>query len=329
MIEKYKYIENEKVKKLIIEIEALKIVFNQLDTLPNVEERIRRESLLKSAVFSARVEGNKLTYKNVHLQSSDKQQKSLARMEIGNLLKVYRLINNGRIPKTLTIQFIERLHKLSMEKITDNAGKFRGAPWAIFNTAGIAIYIAPPHFDLDILMKSFVKDITGFKGHPLVKAAIAQFVFEKIHPFADGNGRVGRLISAYILGQNNFGFRGLVSIEEYVDENRERYYYVLEPNKEMTRFIEFFLESIVSQATKMLNKLKEHPFENKEDTLLPRRREILQIVKEHSFCSFDFIRRRFLSINVKTLHYDLKKLQDSGFVIKVGSTRGSLYKGSE
>ena len=62
-----------------------------------------------------------------------------------------------------------------------------------------------------------------------------------------------------------------------------------------------------------------------EDYLLPRRQEILKTIGDHPFCSFDFISRRFSAVNPKTLHYDLKKLQEEGFVIKLGKTRGVLY----
>lgn len=57
-----------------------------------------------------------------------------------------------------------------------------------------------------------------------------------------------------------------------------------------------------------------------------RRREILNILKDHPYASFDLIKRRFLSVNPKTLHYDLKKLQEQKLVIKIGSTRGAVYQ---
>ncbi|OIP03444.1 hypothetical protein AUK18_02030 [Candidatus Beckwithbacteria bacterium CG2_30_44_31] len=62
-------------------------------------------------------------------------------------------------------------------------------------------------------------------------------------------------------------------------------------------------------------------------SLLPlRRREILNVLKDHPYASFDLIQRRFLSVNPKTLHYDLKKLQEQKLVIKIGSTRGAVYQ---
>ena len=69
--------------------------------------------------------------------------------------------------------------------------------------------------------------------------------------------------------------------------------------------------------------------ESKEDFLLLRRREILEIIKEHPYCSFDSISRRFPFTNQKTLHYDLRQLQIKGFIIKTGVTRGVRYKKRE
>lgn len=57
-----------------------------------------------------------------------------------------------------------------------------------------------------------------------------------------------------------------------------------------------------------------------------RHREIVNTIRDHPYSSFYFIRRRFFNINPKTLHYDLKKLQEQNLVIKVGATRGAVYQ---
>lgn len=62
------------------------------------------------------------------------------------------------------------------------------------------------------------------------------------------------------------------------------------------------------------------------DTLLPRRAEIYHIIKDHELVNFDMIRRRFMRINERTLRYDLKKLVETGLVIKLGVTKGVFYK---
>lgn len=64
----------------------------------------------------------------------------------------------------------------------------------------------------------------------------------------------------------------------------------------------------------------------REDLLLPRRFEVLQIIKDHQQVSFDFIKRRFLAVSERLLRYDLKKLKDAGFIKKRGVTKGAVYE---
>jgi|APSaa5957512622_1039677.scaffolds.fasta_scaffold10949_3 hypothetical protein len=88
--------------------------------------------------------------------------------------------------------------------------------------------------------------------------------------------------------------------------------------EEIGVFVEFILRNFLAQMS----------FDQSDpiNKLLPRRKEIYLMVKDHPLCSFDFIKRRFMAVNPKTLHYDIKKLQDEGLIVKVGKTRGSLYK---
>jgi Fic family protein len=323
---KFKYQETTEIKKLLIELEALKIVFEQVKSLPQFEENLRRESLLKSALFSARVEGNPLSLEKIKFASKDEKTTDIKKLEVFNLISAYKLVLGSKAPKKLDLGFIKKLHQITMENLSSNAGRFRTETWAIFNQAGIVIYLTPAPFRLPKLMPGYIQTSQKLKYEIPIKAAILQFLFEKIHPFADGNGRVGRLISAYIMKKGGYDFRGLVSMEEMIDKNRKEYYQVLEPSQDATLFVEFFLESFVEQAKLVLNKLSEKGEELPEDYLLPRRREILAMITDHPYSTFDFIYRRFPAVNIKTLHYDLGQLQKKGFIIKIGKTRGASYK---
>jgi len=316
----FNYRETDTIKKLLFEAEALKILFQSFKTLPHVEERIRRESLLKSSLYSARIEGNPAEYGNI--EDVDK----LHKLEIFNLLSAYKYIYSTRIQKRLTINLIKKIHSMVMKNISQMAGFYRNESWAIFNKEGSVVYLPPAHFKVPGLMDDLMSIYKKSIYHPFVRSAITQFLFEKIHPFADGNGRVGRLISTYILQSQGYGFRGLVPVEEIVDNKRHGYYETLEPNKDVTLFVEFMLESFIEQAKKTAEKLLNVNEEKPEDLLSPRRREIFEIIRDHPFSSFDLISRRFSKINIKTLHYDLKKLQEKGFIIKIGETRGVTYR---
>ncbi len=289
---------------LVIQIEALKLFFKKLETHQAIKKNILRNSLLKSARFSSKIEG------------------ADSKLEIDNLFKAYQYITLKKSPKEISLNFIKELHKIVLNNISSDSGQFRTEPCAIYNTAGVAIYLAPPAQKIHELLNNLIEEINNSQEHCLIKAAIFQFKFEKIHPFLDGNGRIGRLISYLILYKNGFSFNGYLSPEEYISKYREIYYDCLDSDKDYQPFVKFFLESILNQIKTTFNDLK-NP--NNLNHLLPRRREIYEIIKDHPNCSFDFINRRFTKINPKTLHYDLSRLQKENLIIKAGVSRGVTY----
>lgn len=317
---RYKLTKTDLINKSLLEIEAFKIIFNSQKLLPHVEENFRRESFLKSALYSARVEGNPSKINDI-----DSQDK-LHKLEIFNLVSAYKFIYSSKSPQKLSILFSKKLHKIVMKNISNQAGSFRTEPWAIYNQAGMVIFLAPAHFKVPELMSDLISDIQNLKENEFVRSAIFQFLFEKIHPFPDGNGRVGRLLSSFILNTSGYGFRGLIPIEEIVDNEREKYYDALEPSTDVTSFVEFYLEVFIKQAKNVLERINNYSNSfNKIDLLLPRRKEIINIIKDHPYCTADFLIRRFAKVNKKTLLYDLKKIVDGGFVNKIGKTRGVVY----
>ncbi|MBI4009436.1 Fic family protein, partial [Candidatus Roizmanbacteria bacterium] len=318
------YRKNGKIEKYLQEIEICKKLIDLLPQLPSLEENIRRKSLLRSSVFSARIEGNRLTVEDFHL-SSFINPKDRKKKEIFNILAALGWIYSSS-PQKLTQDLILKLHQMVMRELSPEAGHFRTEVSAIFNQAGVAIYITPPPNQISGLVHEFIR-FTTLSQHPgPITAALSHFAFEKIHPFMDGNGRVGRLLSTYILKNTNYHLRGLISLEEFFDNRKETYYDLLaQKSLDITDFVEFFLEGLVSQANKLLEDIKKSDRESPQDNLLPRRREILEIIKDHHVVSFDFIRRRFTQVASSTLHYDLSKLLKGGFIRKLGNTNGVLY----
>lgn len=309
----YRWTETPEIRQKLTEIEALKIVVKNYP--PNLEilENIRRHNLLKSAVYSARVE-------NIEAHIDDPQVHR--KLEIQNLLSAYRLTTTSA---KLNLEYIKKLHQKMLNHLSPSAGNFRTEPWAIYNQAGVAVYIAPLHIKIPELMSEYISYINSLNVPIPVISAIGQFIFEKIHPFADGNGRVGRLISTNILNSHNYDFSGLSVFEEYTDKHRELYYSALEPNKDMTEFIEYFLDSLINSVKNSLEDIKNKPITKFTNQLLPRRQEILNIIADHPLCSFDSLKRRFASVPVSSLHYDLQYLQKKNLIVKHGTSRGAVY----
>lgn len=317
-----KYFLTPKISEFLALIEASREVINSLQIPPEIEINIRRQSILKSSLFSARIEGNNLTLDDLQAQSSKDKKK----IEVFNILKGLNLIlSEGG--KNITLKQILQLHEIVMDNLSENLGRFRQEVTAIFNTAGIAIYMPPPPSQIQSLIEKLLKFVNSDKERFVpIKACLSHFIFEKIHPFIDGNGRVGRLLLQSILNKGGYGMRGMLSLEEYLDSHRALYYRSLENReKDVADFVEFMLEAISTTAQAAKNKIMQKRGFIASDFLLPRRAEILAIIKDHKLVNFDQIRRRFFAVNERTLRYDLKKLADSEFIMKLGTTKGVYY----
>ncbi len=312
---KYTWKITPEINKLVIELESIKLFYENQNINYTTVLNLRRNSLLKSAVYSARIEGFTDT---LHIPKKESQ----------NLLSAYNYIYSSKTPQKISTLFIKRLHSFVLKGISDRSGKFRDDTWAIFNQSGSVVYLAPAPIEIPLLLEEYLHLINSLSEHPAVKSAISQYIFEKIHPFPDGNGRVGRLLSAHMLHKSGYGFHGLIPFEEYIESHREEYYHSLETNLDCTEFIQYFLKALVNQLKNNASIFQNLSKPSPEHLLLPRRREILEIIRDHPRCSFDFLKRRFIKVKPKTLFYDLTQLQKHGFVDKLGSTRGALYKSS-
>lgn len=312
--------------ELLSKIEANRLFLSSLKTSPEIKEKIERQSLLKSSLYSARIEGNPLSFGDLDI-SSEERKKS----EIFNILKAIKFINKNIKKKSkITKKLILNLHKIIFEKIS-TGGFFRKEMGAIFNQAGVAVYVSPPPTEIDKLITLLLNYINSNKERfPLICAFISHLVFEKIHPFIDGNGRVGRLFVLAILKSKNFDFSLHIPFEEYLDEHKDEYYYFIDKGFGKTNdYLTFMLKSFLEETEKVKDLVLKKPKEKKALLLPPRQEEIYRIIKDHPLIPFDSIKRRFLKVPPRTLRYDLKKLVEKKLVVKIGKTKGSYYQINE
>lgn len=318
-----KYELTQNMISLIAQVEAKKVILENIPISSLLISNLQRQSLLKSSLFSAKIEGNALSENDLnHISKFDKDLKE--RMEIENIISAFNFVRRNPDRKINKV-FVLDLHKAVMKGLTPDVGRLRKEPSAIFNQSGFPVYMPPPPSKIEGLFDMLIGYInSGEEKNVLIKAASSHITFEKIHPFLDGNGRVGRLLYEAILAKGNYHFNWLLSLEELINERKEEYYIYLDKN-DATSFIEFSLEILINSAQKTLDKLGEQRT-GIEDLLMPRRKEILDIIKDHDTISLDSIKRRFLRVPERTIRYDLKKLEEKGFIIKLGTTRGTVYK---
>jgi len=319
VVKDYFYTTNQLIEEYISRINTYRNLFEKLPKFPQLQENLLRKSTLKSSLFSARIEGNTLNMRDVELGQSGETEKK-------EVFQIFEALKKTRgLKQNLTKEIICDLHSIVMDGLGSEIGRFRTEQNAIFNVAGVAVYMPPSPQKINGLFDKLLNYVNVIE-ESVGRVAIAHFAFEKIHPFLDGNGRIGRILMNWHLLRIGYGFDGLISFEEFLENNRERYYDGLSiTSKDITTFVELILEAVVESSEKVILETNDKKEVSEEDMLLPRRAEILHIIREHKIMSFDQLKRRFLTVNERMLHYDLEFLMKKKLIRKLGTTKSVVY----
>ena len=161
---------------LISKVDTNLMFLSSLNVPAELKQKIQRISLLKSSLFSARIEGNPLTLTTIN-EPNSKEEKN---KEIFNILKANKFLekkikNNFEINK----KFIYDLHSLVMTGELEETKNFRHEMGAIFNQAGVAVYFSPPPTQINSLIDQLINYInSNIEKFPLICALVSHLVFE-------------------------------------------------------------------------------------------------------------------------------------------------------
>lgn len=217
----------------------------------------------KEAISSMYIEGTQTTISDVfEYEVSAKKGDDKIMQEVSNHSKCLIYGADYLRMESFTNSFIKKLHEILMDGIVDKKkehtlGKYKEKDNFIVNSVGTVVYTPPSHKET----KKYMDELLDFMNNmhdginPLIKAAIIHSQFESIHPFDDGNGRVGRLlISLYLFKAKviNFPF---FYISEAISQDKAVYYSKLTDTRSNNydEWIKFFLQKIIVQTQKHTN----------------------------------------------------------------------------
>lgn len=183
--------------------------------------RLRRANKIKTIHSSLAIEGNTLTEKQVSDLLDGKRVVAPVRQiqEVKNAIATYDLITELN---PFDINDLLRAHSVLMSALDDRPGKFRSGGVGVF-AGDECIHMAPPANRVPTLMSDLFQWLQKAEDHLLIRSCVFHYEFEFIHPFADGNGRMGRLWQSLILGQLHEAFLAL-PVESMVHDNQQAYY---------------------------------------------------------------------------------------------------------
>jgi len=206
---------------------------------------LRRVNRIKTIRGSLAIEGNTLTEDQVTAILEGKNIIAPLReiQEVRNAIKTYdRFSEWSPLSKTDLLT----AHRLMMEGLIDEAGIFRHGGVGVFAGTEV-IHLAPSADRVPILIQDLLEWLEKSEDHPLVKSSVFHYEFEFIHPFADGNGRMGRLWQTLILSRWKPVFT-YVPVETMVYAHQAEYYQAINSSTDKNDagiFVEFMLKVIL------------------------------------------------------------------------------------
>jgi len=330
---------------IISEIDEFKGSWKAIGKLsPERLKALKKVATIESIGSSNRIEGNRLSDKEVEGLLSQIDRKSFASRdeeEVAGYANLMDTIFQDWEVIPFNENYIKQLHKILLQYSTKDE-KHRGEYKKLSNSVaaydangnqlGIVFETATP-FETPQMMKALVdwtKSVIEDKAlHPLITIGIFVVSFLAIHPFQDGNGRISRALTALLLLKSGYAYTPYCSIESIVEDNKEGYYRALRSTQSTLRgeqnfepWLMFFLRTLQKHKIRLENKI------GKDITYMTELPElsakIMEIIESKERITVSEVIEK-TGANQNTIKKHLAELVLKGYLIKHGKTRGAWY----
>jgi Fic family protein len=308
---------SNRILQLIVSISE-KIGAINASHLQKAPATLRKTNRIKTIQSSLEIEGNTLTEEQVTAILNNKRvlapQKDI--LEVKNAIALYDAIHEFK-PNSQT-SFL-KAHKMLMQGLITAPGKIRSTAVGIVKGSKIA-HIAPPGQMVKPLLNELFAYLKSDEELLLIKSCVFHYEIEFIHPFIDGNGRMGRFWQTIIL-KDHYPVFEFLPIETVVKRRQTDYYKALsiaDKSGNSTVFIEFML-AVIEEALSGLSLNQLLPLKGKDRIM-----QFAALMKDNPFSRKDYL-ANFKNISVATASRDLKDAVDAGLLTKNGDKNTAVY----
>ena len=257
-----KYIPPFEITNRMFELAAQ--IMEQLGKLSNVNElerlpRLRKVSRIKSIHSSLAIENNTLSIKQVTDVIEGKRVLGPADdiLAVKNAFAAYKELENI---DAFSLADFQKVHAIMMNGLVTESGMLRTGDVGVFDSNGKVIHVAPPASMAREQITQLFNWVKNSDVQMLIRSSVFHYEFEFIHPFRDGNGRMGRYWQTALLASWKPIFK-YIPIESVIKDNQEEYYHVIKVSTcqgKSNVFIEFMLDVILKAITDIVNDTTEH-----------------------------------------------------------------------
>lgn len=327
----------------ISKIDAARAVIESAPLVPEYERSFQEDAMARTVHYSTMIEEEAYRLK---LEDAKKVVRgevlSTFRKrdvrEIINYRAAVELINSLKdVP--LDLSLLLNIHRILMEGILAEkyVGSLRKTKVVGVSSKTHEVVFEPPQPSQveDLLNEFFLWYEGDKKVHPIVRAGIVHYEISRIHPFVDGNGRVSRLMATFSLYKDDYDIQRFFALEEYYDQNLEKYYDALdsvEETGELTTWLEFFAyglsEELAGIKDRVLKMSRDYKNRQKlgQIRLSDRQMEIVDFIQEHGKIQNKDWQKLLSKVSDDTVLRDLKDLMDKKVIVKKGRTKSARYE---
>jgi Fic family protein len=345
-----KYSITNKILKYIGIVEACREVIDHAPLLPYYEKEFQKDALIRAVHHGTHIEGNELdlTEAEKAMYGGELVGRERDVQEVINYRNVMEFIGNIKYQLSsfkyqIDEDLIKKIHAMTVDKVLapERSGVYRTTQVVVRNSITGDVTFTPP---VAVLVQHQIQELVGFINkadineiHPVLKSGACHYELVRIHPFIDGNGRVGRALSTYMLFHSGYDIRKFFSLEEYFDRDASRYYDSLQSvernDGDLTVWLEYFSEGLAIELSKIKEKVERISVDGKlrerlggrPIMLTERQLKIIEFVQKTGFLQNNAFKSLFPLVSEDTVLNDLKSLIKHGIIRKQGSTKAAKY----
>jgi Fic family protein len=322
---------HEKIGKIYALLERVKISEEQSSDVLH----LRKTSRILTIGSTTAIEGNRLSPSQVRDVINGKPVLGPPKdiKEVQNAFTAYEMIPELN---PYSVEDFLRAHRHITSELVSEAGQFRSVEVRVVNGKGETLHSGAKFSDVPRLVAELFSWGEESESHPFIKSSAMHFMIEHIHPFRDGNGRIGRLWQTLVLAKWNTLFEWM-PVETIIYNNQMRYYEALKRSNEnkakidCAPFIDFMLEVIENTMYKYIDVAGTTTVGQTGNVGINVganvgiKEKILDYLAAYPQITIPQL-AQFFKVNTRTIERYMKELRESGKIVREGSNKSGYWR---